>query len=123
MGAGQRRKGSQFENDTAKQLAVVLGVEVKRHLGQAREGGEDIRVAGWAIECKRRARLATVEGWLAQAQAAACRHDPPSTPLVVMRADRGEAMALLRFSDLLTLLAPSPRPPQQGQPNNEGEGG
>lgn len=106
MGAGQRRKGSKFENDTAKQLATVLGCEVKRHLGQSREGGEDIRVAGWAVECKRRARLATVEKWLGQALAAARRHDPPSSPIVVMRADHGEAMALLRWSDFLALLSP-----------------
>lgn len=108
MGRSQRRKGSAYEREVAKRFSEALGVEVKRHIGQARDGGEDIQAGPYTIECKRRARIATVSGWMEQAVTAAQRRTPAGVPVVVARQDHGESLAILRLDDLLALLRPSP---------------
>lgn len=109
MGRSQRRKGSAYEREVAKRFSEALGVEVKRHIGQARDGGEDIQAPGLSIECKRRARIATVSGWMEQAVTAATRRAPGSMPVVVARQDHGESLAILRLDDLLALLRAAPQ--------------
>ena len=53
MGKSQRSKGQCGERELAAELSRLLGVEVKRKLGAAREGGSDIDIPGFSIECKR----------------------------------------------------------------------
>jgi hypothetical protein len=109
MGAMQRQKGAAFERDVARDFNTALGGDAdwRRHLGQARDGGMDIRVGPLVVECKRRKSLATMMGWLDQATAA-CRPDADAAPdrdipVVVARQDNDEAVVILRFRDFLDL--------------------
>jgi hypothetical protein len=101
MGKMQRRKGAEFE----REIAQALGA--KRNIGQARDGGDDITLGPYRIECKRRQRLGPMMQWLAQA-IAACQA-PDDVPVVVAREDGGRAVAILRFEDFTALLARHPR--------------
>jgi hypothetical protein len=102
-----RDKGAQFERDIANRLTALLGKKVQRNIGQARDGGDDITLPPYRIECKRRASIA-VYAWLDQC-AEACkpetygmfntRVDTPSAqiPVVVARADHREAIVIMRM--------------------------
>ena len=103
MGKMQRQKGAAFERDIAK----VLGA--KRNIGQARDGGDDITVGQWRVECKRRASVGPMAQWMAQCVAACDREG--DIPLVVARGDGGEAYAIMRFADFVPLMGLSPAPP------------
>ena len=98
MGRSQRVKGATFERDIAKRLGA------KRNIGQARDGGDDITVGPFRVECKRRASLGTVQKWLAQAVASCDRHG--DVPVVIGREDGGEPLVLMRFEDWLALARP-----------------
>lgn len=91
MGRMQRVKGATFERDIANALGA------KRNIGQARDGGDDITLGRLRIECKRRKRLGTVQGWLAQAQASCAQAG--DIPVVIAREDHGEPLVILRFAD------------------------
>lgn len=105
MSASQRRKGASGERELADFLSAALGRVVKRKLGQARDGGDDIQISkalgSFRIEVKRRKGIACEE-WLEQAENC-CK--PDDVPIVCMRADGGEWMALMRLSDFLPMLA------------------
>lgn len=103
MGSSQRTKGASYEREVCHQLAASLGLEVKRNIGQARDGGDDITVAGLSVECKRRKRLGTVQSWLTQAATAAAGKG--TTPVVVAREDNGQSIVLMRFPDFLRLFS------------------
>lgn len=105
MSAMQRRKGASYEREVCKDLSDAFGGDYARNLGQARDGGCDIPVprfngGAYLVECKRRRRIA-VEAFLKQCELAC---GPAEIPLVVMRVDGGESMALMRWRDLLPLL-------------------
>lgn len=68
-GRGARRKGAAGERELAALLTDELGFEVKRKLGQARDGGYDLQVGRFAIEVKRQERL-QIEDWCRQVEAA-----------------------------------------------------
>lgn len=68
-GRGARRKGAAGERELAAMLTDELGFEVKRKLGQARDGGYDLQVGRFAIEVKRQERL-QIEDWCRQVEAA-----------------------------------------------------
>lgn len=76
----------------------AYGFEVKRNIGQARDGGCDINVGPLVVECKRRKTLGTVYGWLQQAINAG-----GGVPVVVAREDQGEPIVILRLSDFFVL--------------------
>ena len=118
MGKSQRVKGSVFERWLAKQLSDALGknfgVEFKRNIGQARDGGNDIDAGPFVVEAKRRKTLKTLEGWMAQAEAAGRRSGllrregrdiEGKLPVVVARADDGRALAVLDLDDFLHMAA------------------
>jgi len=100
MGKTQRTKGATYERDIVHDLADHLGVHCVRNLEQTRDGGADIVLDRFVIECKRRAGIAVYD-WVDQAQAA-CKEG--QTPIVVCRADRRESLAIMKWSDFLTLL-------------------
>jgi len=102
MGASQRRKGATFE----REIAQALGA--KRNIGQARDGGDDITVGRFRVECKRRQTVGPMAKWMAQCVAACDREG--DVPLVVARGDGGEAYAILRFADFVPLMGLSPAP-------------
>lgn len=99
MGRSQRVKGATFERDIAQRLGA------KRNIGQARDGGDDITVGRFRIECKRRKRLGTVQAWLSQAEAS-CEH-ADDLPVVIARQDHGEPLVLMRFEDWLAVAGPA----------------
>ena len=110
MGASQRRKGHGGERELCTLLSDLLGRVVQRHLGQAREGGADIEVGPFLIECKRRARIAGVHDWMAQAEHAAERlrnAEPgirPRVPVIAFRADGEEWLVAFALEDAVQLM-------------------
>jgi hypothetical protein len=94
-----RRKGSAFEREVCALLEVYAeGKKYRRKLGQAREGGNDIDDPPYRIECKRRKKLGTVMGWLAQAQLGS---EAGEVPVVIAREDNGRHIVIMYASDWL----------------------
>ena len=60
-----RNKGARGENELAAMLSDELGTVVKRKLGQARDGADDIEIGKFRIEVKRRETLAVMQ-WCRQ---------------------------------------------------------
>lgn len=96
MGKSQRTKGASFE----REIANALGV--KRKIGQARDGGNDLDLPPYTIECKRRARASFSWDWMEQAIAASTPERP--VPVVIVRGDRGEAFVVMRFTEWRSLV-------------------
>ena len=80
-GRASRNKGAAAERELAGILSDELGFPIKRKLGQAREGGDDIQVENYRLEVKRRERL-QVEDWCKQVEKVA---EPGQWPVVVFR--------------------------------------
>jgi Holliday junction resolvase len=80
-GKSARNKGAAAERELAAMLSDQLGIVVKRKLGQARDGGDDIQIGQFRIEVKRRERLA-IEQWCKQVEAAS---GPENVPIVAFR--------------------------------------
>lgn len=96
-----RTKGAAYERALANELSDALGFVVQRKLGQARDGGYDLTECGpFVIEAKRRAKIAVYD-WMAQVEKAA---QAGQTPVVVMRADGKDSLALLRLRDFIPLM-------------------
>lgn len=58
MSGMSRRKGAAFEREVAHLIRDHMGFDAKRNLMQTAEGGHDLLgVPGWAIECKRYAKI------------------------------------------------------------------
>ena len=113
MGALQRIRGIEYEREVAKELTRLLGLEFKRVLGQARDGGGDVTAEGLDVlfECKRRRTLKGVYEWMAQAvMSAALQHGHVRSfrfpiPAVVFRADDEESLVMFRLKDLALVVA------------------
>ena len=75
-GRRARNKGANGERELAGILSDELGFSVKRKLGQARDGGDDISVGQYRIEVKRRERLA-IEDWCKQVESCCGPSDVP----------------------------------------------
>jgi hypothetical protein len=75
-GRSARNKGAAAERELAGMLSDQLGVVVKRKLGQARDGGDDIQIGKFRIEVKRREKLA-IEQWCKQVEATCEGKDVP----------------------------------------------
>ena len=99
MGKMQRNKGATYEREIVHAL-VERGYLAARNLTQTREGGADIILQDFIIECKRRASIAIYD-WLDQATLAAKGR---KRPLVVARGDRRESVVILRLEDFLDLV-------------------
>ena len=99
MGKMQRNKGAGFERQIVNELKVA-GFAAARNLDQTRDGGGDIDLERYMFECKRRASIAVYD-WLDQCTKAA---KAGQMPIVIARGDRRETIAILRFSDLITIL-------------------
>ena len=111
-----KSRGAAFEREVAEMFRDRLGVEAKRRLGQAREGGHDIEFGvgqlhpetnlpslfGLVTEAKRTKTGQLRLPWLMQAQEATTNES--QIPLVVTRGDGADPVALLWFQDLLTIF-------------------
>jgi len=102
MSKSQRNKGAGYEREVCDVFTSAAGRKIQRHIGQARDGGNDITVGKLIVECKRRKTLGTVEGWLRQAEAAKVREEQAA--VVVARSDGGKSLAILSLDDLLRII-------------------
>lgn len=100
-GRNNRRKGAAGERELCGLLADYLGAEVKRTLGQERDGGTDVHWSGYAFEVKRRKAIAGLYEWLAQADKG------KGVPVAACRADGKEMLIVMRFQDWATLVRES----------------
>lgn len=80
-GRRARNKGAQGERELSGILSDRLGFVVKRNLGQARDGGDDITVGQYRIEVKRREAL-RIEDWCKQVEATC---GPVDVPVLAFR--------------------------------------
>lgn len=101
MGKSQREKGARVEREIANYLSDRLGMVVRRKLGQARDGADDLQVGPFRIEVKARRSMAFM-AWLEQAIACA---ELDQIPVVIARADGKEPVAIMRLSDVVPLIA------------------
>lgn len=97
-----RNKGADFERQIANEIKAATGLECKRLIEQYRKGGlpgdlEGAAVEGYAIECKRYARIqpALLTKWRAQALAQAAG---PLEPVLIYKADR-QSIVVNRWTD------------------------
>lgn len=97
-----RNKGVAFERQIASEIKAATGLECKRLIEQYRKGGlsgdlEGPAVEGYAIECKRYARIkpALLAKWRAQALAQA---SGPHEPVLIYKADR-QSVVVNRWTD------------------------
>jgi len=95
-----RNKGARGENELAKLLSDELGFVVKRKLGQARDGADDITVGPYRIECKRQETLSIMK-WCRQVEACT---KPGEIPAVIFRQNGEQWRVVLRLEHFLPLL-------------------
>jgi len=118
MSAMSRRKGAGYEREIVKIIRESLGIEVKRNLDQVRDGGGDIVLGKYLIECKRRKSIAVYE-WLDQC-IAACMNK--FKPLVVVRGDNRENLVILRLTDFLEIIKEKPLDSMESSSSQDGQG-
>ena len=106
-GKHSRDKGARVERDIAKALSSYFGLPVKRRLGQARDGGEDIdcEALPFTIEVKARADVPAVQKFLEQARDAA--RDTMKAPIAVVKGDRKQPIVVMYLTDWLELAMPA----------------
>ena len=92
-GRRNRQRGQEGEREICALLSAEFGFVVRRRLGQERDSGHDVSLPGFALECKRRRRIAGLYEWLAQADGAMC------PPVVLARADGQEWVVIMKFRD------------------------
>jgi Holliday junction resolvase len=100
MSASQRNKGAKGEREVANLLSEQLGWVVRRNIGQARDGGDDLTIGQFRVEVKRKKGIA-VHAFMDQV-AAAC--GPTDVPMVVMRGDGKGWLVMLRLEDAVPLI-------------------
>ena len=93
-------RGASYEREVCKTLSDALGTKVTRVLGQARDGGSDIDLGPFMIECKRRRKIALYE-WMDQAIKSA---DGKKVPVVICRGDGKESLVVFRLDDAISLM-------------------
>jgi len=92
-----RSKGARGELEMAKLLGDALGIIIKRNINQVRDGGYDLRVEGWSIECKRCQQLQISTWW---AQAVKSAQDVGMLPALAYRRNHEQWKVMLRLGEL-----------------------
>ena len=103
-GRMSRNKGAGAEREFAALVSAALGVEVKRKLGQAREGGNDLQLGKFRFEIKRHENLA-IMAWVRQIEACVEKWE---VPVVAFRQSQQEWRCVIKLKDLLDLLKGPP---------------
>jgi Holliday junction resolvase len=99
-GRGKRNKGAAGERELAGILKDNLGFEVKRNLGQARDGADDITIQKFRIEVKRQERL-QVDKWSEQVESCS---KVGEVPVLMYRRNGQPWRVCLRLDDFIPLL-------------------
>lgn len=94
-----RARGAGFEREIVNALRDSLGVDCKRNLDQVRDGGDDIKLAPYSIECKRRARIAIYDWWEQAVKSAG----KDLRPVLMVRADRKQTLVVISLDEFLRL--------------------
>jgi hypothetical protein len=97
-GRRNRQRGQEGEREVCQILTDALGVQIKRLLGQERDGGVDIKVGPFAIDCKRKKRVAQLYEWMKDALMAV-----NGTPVIALRADGQKWLVVMELDDWITL--------------------
>lgn len=103
-GRMSRNKGAGAEREFAALVSAAVGVEVKRKLGQAREGGDDLQLGKFRFEIKRHENLA-IMAWVRQIEACVEKWE---VPVVAFRQSQQEWRCVIKLKDLLDLLKGQP---------------
>jgi len=99
-GRMSRNKGARGENELASILTDELGFVVKRKLGQARDGADDIEVGPFRIECKRHEKLAVMQ-WVRQVEACTPKEQ---IPLVIFRQNGERWRVIIALEDFVPMM-------------------
>jgi Holliday junction resolvase len=99
-GRGKRNKGAAGERELAGILKDHLGFEVKRNLGQARDGADDITIQKFRIEVKRQERL-QVDKWSEQVESCSKSGE---IPILAYRRNGQPWRVCLRLDDFIPML-------------------
>lgn len=99
-GKGKRNKGAAGERELAALLSDQLGFVVKRNLGQARDGADDITVQHFRLEVKRQETL-RIDKWSEQVEACA---KPGEIPVLAYRRNGQPWRVCLRLEDFIPML-------------------
>jgi hypothetical protein len=99
-GRGARSKGARGENELAQMMSDELGFIVKRKLGQARDGGDDIQVGKFRIEVKRREAL-RLDDWCEQIEKVC---GPSEVPIVAYRRNNQPWRAVVPMAWLISQI-------------------
>jgi len=95
-GRRNRQRGQEGEREVAAILSDELGLTVKRILGQERDSGNDIEQGAFRFEVKRRKKPGPLYAWFEQVR-------PGKVPVVMVRADGKEWLAVMKVSDWLRI--------------------
>lgn len=99
-GRGKRNKGAAGEREVAGILKDQLGFEVKRNLGQARDGADDITIQKFRIEVKRQETL-KVDVWSKQVEDCS---QVGEVPVLIYRRNGQPWRVCLKLDDFIPLL-------------------
>ncbi len=99
-GRGKRNKGAAGERELAGILKDHLGFEVKRNLGQARDGADDITIQKFRIEVKRQERL-QVDKWSEQVESCSKSGE---IPILAYRRNGQPWRVCLKLDDFIPLM-------------------
>jgi Holliday junction resolvase len=99
-GRGKRNKGAAGERELAGILKDHLGFEVKRNLGQARDGADDITIQKFRIEVKRQERL-QVDKWSEQVESCSKSGE---IPVLAYRRNGQPWRVCLKLDDFIPLM-------------------
>jgi Holliday junction resolvase len=99
-GRGKRNKGAAGERELAGILKDNLGFEVKRNLGQARDGADDITIQKFRIEVKRQERL-QVDKWSEQVESCSKSGE---IPILAYRRNGQPWRICLKLDDFIPML-------------------
>lgn len=99
-GRAARVKGAAAEREVAKILTDSLGFVVKRNLGQARDGADDLTVQQFRIEVKRRETIA-IDKWSQQVEDCA---QAGEVPVVVYRRSGQPWRVCLLLDDFIPMM-------------------
>lgn len=104
QGRRNRQRGQEGEREVAGILSGLLNREVKRILGQERDGGMDIEMVPFLISVKRRKRIGNLYDWMKQLINATYRGNSPY-PVLMLRADGERWLAVVPLEDWVDLCA------------------
>jgi len=102
MGKSQRTKGHQFEREIARMFREIGFPDARRQLEYHEDDAQGVDIQGtgeFKIQCKRHKKYVPVNK-IEEIQNLS-EHE---TPILITKADRKEAMAVLPLKDLLELI-------------------